>query len=323
MTPENLLAFPPDADRAGFLDSRMHRELSASLAHLAEACAEAHHPAATPLAEAARLLQNQRVGPEAFARYFLIGTALLEGREAEVEADAVALLADVRAGRAPFRVSPRGGAGELDGLMDRQMGEEAACFAPVAPETAATFATLLDTGLDLLCAGLPALHAEITTITHHVVAATAPDDATMQFDGASHYQFWGLLLLNPRFHTTRLAIAEVLAHESAHSLLFGLTIDDPLVLNAEGALFASPLRADPRPMDGIYHATFVSARMAWAMEGLAASGLLSPEEHQQALAAARSDRANFHAGNGVIEAHGLLSPTGETILRNARNWIAA
>ncbi|QDC08719.1 HEXXH motif domain-containing protein [Oceanicola sp. D3] len=322
MTPENLLAFPPDADRAGFADVRMHRELAASLTHLSESCAEAGHPAAAPLAEAARLLKTKRVGPEAFARYYIIGTALLDGHEAGLEAEAEALLADVQTGRAPFHVSPRGGAGALDDLMNRQMGEEAANFAPVPPETATAFATRLSAGLDLLRHGLPALHAEITTIVHHVVCATAPEGATVQFDGASHYQFWGLLLLNPRFHTTRLAIAEVLAHESAHSLLFGLTIEEPLVLNPGDERFPSPLRADPRPMDGIYHATFVSARMAWAMEGLAASGLLSAEEKAEALKAAEADRANFASGLSVVDAHGILSPTGQRIIDNARHWIA-
>ncbi len=323
MIPQDLLAFPPDTARAGYVDARMHRELAASLAHIATACAEAGHPAAATLTEASRLLGTARVGPEAFARYFLIGTALLRGTEEGLAAEAEALLADVRAGRAPLRISPRGGAGEIDDLMDRQMGEEAANFAPVSAETAEAFSTRLAAGLDLLRAGLPALHAEITSIVHHVVCAVAPEGAKMQFDGASHYQFWGLLLLNPTFHTTRLAVAEVLAHESAHSLLFGLTIDEPLTLNPGEETYTSPLRVDPRPMDGIYHATFVSARMAWAMEGLAASGLLTPEEVEAAREAAAADRRNFAAGLSTVEAHGRLSATGRTIMENARAWVAA
>lgn len=61
---------------------------------------------------------------------------------------------------------------------------------------------------------------------------------------------------------------EVLAHEAGHSLLFGLTVDEPLVLNLDDVLYPSPLREDPRPMDDIYHAAFVSAHMALAMETL-------------------------------------------------------
>jgi HEXXH motif-containing protein len=47
-------------------------------------------------------------------------------------------------------------------------------------------------------------------------------------------------------------VAEVLTHEAGHSLLFGLTVDEPLVLNLDDVLYPSPLREDPRPMDDIY-----------------------------------------------------------------------
>lgn len=46
-------------------------------------------------------------------------------------------------------------------------------------------------------------------------------------------------------------------------------------LNSPEELFPSPLRMDPRPMDGIYHATFVTTRMHRAVKGLIESGILS------------------------------------------------
>ena len=151
--------------------------------------------------------------------------------------------------------------------------------------------------------------------------AQAPSGAAMEFDGASHYQFWGLLLLNPSHHHTPLGIAEVLAHEAGHSLLFGLTVDEPLVLNEDDELFISPLRPDPRPMDGIYHATFVSARMAWVMEALADSGLLTPAEQQHARNEAAKDRENFSKGWQTVVQHGRLSATGTQIIENAHRWV--
>lgn len=323
----SLHDFPPDPARASFLDARMHGELAASLSHIAGALAEAGHPAASPLhAAAGQIASGRRVGPATFARYFQIGERVLDGTEASLAGltgAARALLADTEAGRAPFAVLARGHAGPLDALLDERMGEEAQGFAPVTPDEAAAFATRLEEGLALMQAALPALHGEVTAIVRTALAATAPEGATMQFDGASHYQFWGLLLLNPRFHQTRLAMVEVLAHESAHSLLFGLTVEEPLVRNPDDALYPSPLRADPRPMDGIYHATFVSARMAWAMEALAASGQLTAEESRSALEAAEADRANFAAGLSVVDAQGQLSPTGAAILDAARAWISA
>jgi HEXXH motif-containing protein len=208
-------------------------------------------------------------------------------------------------------------------VLARRMGSEFDHYAPIPPATGKTFCTLLDEGFGLLSAGASDLHAEIDTILSEILLAQAPDGAVMEFDGASHYQFWGLLILNPKHHRTPLAVAEVLAHEAGHSLLFGLTIDEPLVLNADDELFPSPLRLDPRPMDGIYHATFVSARMTYAMERLADSGVLSPADRDQARREAAKDRANFAAGHAVVQAHGRLSETGQKIMMNAATWMAA
>lgn len=213
-------------------------------------------------------------------------------------------------------------AAPLEAVLAARMGAEFGGYAPVDPARAAAFRPLLTDGLALLEAGFPDLAGEIRAIVCEILLAEAPPGAAMEFDGASHYQFWGLLLLNPKHHRTPLAVAEVLAHEAGHSLLFGLTVDEPLVLNSDDELYPSPLRMDPRPMDGIYHATFVSARMALAMETLAASGVLSGADRAAALDAARSDRANFAAGDGVVRAHGRLSATGTAILDGARAWIA-
>ncbi len=214
-----------------------------------------------------------------------------------------------------------GASPEIEQVLRLRMGAEADKFAPITPATRDGFAALVEEGLDLLDRGLPDLSGEIRAIVHEMLFAQAPAGAATEFDGASHYQFWGLLLLNPRHHRTPLAVAEVLAHEAGHSLLFGLTIDEPLVTNPDTETYPSPLRRDPRPMDGIFHATFVSARMAWAMEELAASGVLTPEERLQALQAAAADRQNFAKGMGVVEAHAALTETGRAVIGAARDWV--
>ena len=52
-----------------------------------------------------------------------------------------------------------------------------------------------------------------------------------------------------------------IAHEATHNLLFGLCADGPLADNDDGERHASPLRPDARPIDGVLHATCVSARV--------------------------------------------------------------
>ncbi len=74
-------------------------------------------------------------------------------------------------------------------------------------------------------------------------------------------------------------------------------------------------------MDGIYHATFVSARMHWAMSELAKSHLLTEAERDRARKAADEDLRNFQSGYSVVEAHGKLSEVGRSLMANAKAYI--
>ncbi|ROT99083.1 aKG-HExxH-type peptide beta-hydroxylase [Histidinibacterium lentulum] len=323
MTDSDLLVFAPSGARATRLDDRMHDELASSLGHVAEAAAELPDLCG-PLKRAVhRIEAGDRLPPEAFGAYYELVERATTGdidRAAEI-AEVIAAI-DRRPAGMPVLARGSEEAARIDHCFDTRMGDGAGSFAPITEEMRAEFAGRLTRGLDLLERGTPDLHAEIRQLVRVVLLAQAPEGATMQFDGASHYQFWGLLLLNPTFHKTPVAVAEVLAHEAGHSLLFGLTIHEPLTLNPDEERFKSPLRADPRPMDGIYHATFVSARMAWAMERLAASGVLTPEERIAAEEAAAADRRNFAAGDAVIRESGQLSETGLRIIENARAFMA-
>jgi HEXXH motif-containing protein len=320
----DLEAFEPSLDRALRIDVRMNAALKDSLAHIAEATTEAL-PGIQGLLEPLirRIESGDRMQPATFGLYFHLAELLFDGDLAGATAVATELAAMPPALRPrPVRLRGQDDAARLESVLARRMGQSFESYAPIPLATGDMFRNLLDEGFGLLAAGVPDLHAEIETILSEILLAQAPDGAVMEFDGASHYQFWGLLILNPKHHRTPLAVAEVLAHEAGHSLLFGLTIDEPLVLNADEELFPSPLRADPRPMDGIYHATFVSARMAYAMERLADSGLLSPADRDQAWREAAKDRSNFAAGHAVVRAHGRLSETGQKIMMNAAAWMA-
>lgn len=55
---------------------------------------------------------------------------------------------------------------------------------------------------------------------------------------------------------------EHIVHEASHIHLNCLMVIDPMIMNSPDDRFVSPLRADPRPMVGILHATFVSARIS-------------------------------------------------------------
>jgi len=319
------VAFAPSAERGIALDVAMQHELASSLDHLISACAvEAPGIGSALMPPRALLAAGQSLPPRAFGLYFQLASSLFDGNESAAQW-AAARLSEM-APRQPGLLMQGWGSEEsaaLEALLALRMGDDVQQFAAVSQATTRCFTALVNEGLALIQAGVPELHGEITSLLSEMLFAQAPAGAVMEFDGASHYQFWGLLLLNPAHHRTPLAIAEVLAHEAGHSLLFGLTVEEPLVLNGDEELFVSPLRPDPRPMDGIYHATFVSARMAWAMEALADSGLLTNAEQRQARSEAAKDRENFSRGWQTVRQHGRLSATGLQIMENARRWVSA
>lgn len=317
--PDALVAFEPNAARGRQLDRIVHEDYARSIAHIAEVCATT--AGWESLAEAIReepqhIADGATRPPEAFGIYYQLASAVIAGDRAAAE-EAARLIPVLTDRGHDLRIHDRGAAGMLDQVFDMREGAGAARFAPQRLGLEAEFRGLLAEGLAILDAGLPELAGEVRAIVRDILLAEAPEGAKIEFDGASHYQFWGLLLLNPKHHRTPVAVAEVLAHEAGHSLLFGLTREEPLVLNPDDALFPSPLRRDPRPMDGIYHATFVSARMGWAMEALAESGVLGPAEAEEARQSAKVDRENFDKGLGVIRADGDLTDTGRAILAGA------
>ncbi|MEQ8859198.1 MAG: HEXXH motif-containing putative peptide modification protein [Pseudomonadales bacterium] len=160
-------------------------------------------------------------------------------------------------------------------------------------------------------------------VSQIVLAAPGREPGAIRFDGASSYMLWGALALSVDEEKSDLQMLETLAHESAHSLLFGLTIEEPLVLNDDEELYHSPLRLDPRPMDGIYHATFVSARMHYAMHRASTSGVLDAAQLDECERLLAADRQAFSDGLSVVSRYGKLSPTGASILSAAEAYMMA
>ena len=112
---------------------------------------------------------------------------------------------------------------------------------------------------------MPDFYAEFLSITRQVILAKPNGHQKLTFGGASSFALWGALTLNVDVHQDWWLYLPSLVHEYSHNLLFGIARNGPLVLNDPEDVYHSPLRHEARPMDGIYHATFVSAREAIAM----------------------------------------------------------
>ncbi len=311
--------FSPDAAHAARCDRAMHDGLADSLRQI---CAASDGKVDFDRRAIERLIGDieagHRLPPNVFALYYELVPALLEGRLDAAPA-LFAELARQRPIETPFRMLALGDSA----LADREQRylrfinddtDHKFTFLPPSAEDLAAFKRQFASVMDLLQQAAPELVGELKALISELVLVVGPKDAKVHFDGGSSYQLWGALFLNAVRHKTRIDVIDSLAHESAHSRLFGLCTDEAPVRNADDELHPSPLRPEPRPMDGVYHATFVSARMHWAMSRLLASGLLTEEERALAAKARDDDRRNFEKGYDTVATHARLTDTGRTAL---------
>lgn len=318
--------FLPNGEKAAYLNTRMNTELGKSLFYV---CAQAN--AAIEFEEKAilrlckHLSSGRDVSPHVFGLYY----SLVDAIEREDEQSTKTLfshLAEPKLLRAVDFFSQFGSKKDrirseiYEEKWQETLGEEIE-FCPPSENTYERFIARIKEGMELLRIAVPALHAEISAIIHQIVIIGTATDAEYHVDGGSHYKLWGALFLNGEFHEDRVSVAEVLAHESAHSVLFGYSIDDLLTENDPSKRYPSPLRRDLRPMDGIYHATYVSARMHWAMTQLSKSDYLTQTEQERAASLALADAENFVAGYDIVRAHGELTGLGKALMDGAYQYM--
>lgn len=318
--------FDPCAVRARSLDARMRARLADSVRYLA-AQLDAHLavPEAALDSFLARLAQGP-VSPHAFAAYADLVLALDEGALGEAELHLRDLLAAPAALPGPRIAALGDAARERDADRYRRHvdtdPEQPLAILPPPPELAAAARGRIEAALARLDAGNAELADEIRALVREIVLAVGSSEpGAWTFDGASSFMLWGAIVLNAAGQASVLETAQALAHESAHNLLFGLCADGSLLRNDGSERFASPLRVDPRPLDGIFHATFVTARMHQAVARLQRSGVLDAGERAEAERAQADNQRLFASGLATLDAHAKLTPLGEAVLDGARQYM--
>jgi hypothetical protein len=196
-------------------------------------------------------------------------------------------------------------------------------FKPQAPSTAA-FALCkqdIELGFAVMQQADPILHDEVRSLLHMIVLGSpASADCADVFNGASTFFLWGAVLLNANLRRSAISIVDLLVHESSHVLLFGLAADDPLTQNSGHKRYASPVRSDKRPIDGIFHACFVSTRVHLAMGRLLGSGLLGEEDSKIAVKHWEYNGTAARASLEVLAPHAKTTELGEKILGTLRAY---
>lgn len=177
--------------------------------------------------------------------------------------------------------------------------------------------------LTLLDRARPRLAGEIRALLQMIIVARADVTVTgADFGGASSFMLWGAIALNEQAVDTDLDMVVSLVHESGHNYLFGMSADAPLVISEGDEKFSSPLRSDPRPLDGIFHATYVVARMHYALVGLLRLDSLAERDRHQAMEQIDILEQHFATGISTIERHATLSALGAAVLDSARRHMA-
>ena len=308
---------PRSAGEIGEQDLRIRRNVSESVRQICDRAVAERDLACFDAVRLAAAILDHRQSPGIFARYFETVYALGAGRADE----AGRLLREMsevveREPRFEVRALCRADMGDEAARYARLLnaGEREAIFGISDPQGWDGFEANVQAALHLIEVADPALAAEIRGLIIQVVGAE-PIRAEHSFGSVSSLTLWGAATLNLQSHRTALEVAEALVHEGAHLLLYALVMDQPLVLNDDAQRFASPLRLDARPMEGVFHATFVCARLHYFYgrlrerrpETLGVADLEAADGRVAGLA------AQFADGAHVIAEEGQLSACGKSI----------
>lgn len=328
MTPNDLHTFEPSAERVRFLDQRMRMRLHDSLRYIAAQAQGQFELDQEQLQTFLSRLGRQPVAPLAFSFYSDLVLAIEED-DLEQAQHLFGELIRQPAHSGALTVSPLADpahdatARRYARFIDTDPSASFQVFPPSTEAVASCRAQIRD-AFALMDAGDSTLAAEIRALLREIILAAGTEDPkAMTFDGASSFMLWGAIILNANRRDGALGMVQMLAHESAHNLLFGWSADESLVENPPESLYSSPLRVDPRPMDGIYHATFVTARMYRAVRRLYDGGVLPSALQEKARQEMASNAALFAKGMETVQNHGQLTPLGRAIIQGAGDYMLA
>jgi HEXXH motif-containing protein len=201
-----------------------------------------------------------------------------------------------------------------------------ALTAPTPPELSAARAWV-PAALAHLHECAPDLHDEVLAIVDEIVIARPDGSQRLDYGGASSFALWGAITVNAAKHDDWPRYYRTIMHETAHLLLFAIAREQPLVAEPH-ARGHSPLRDGLRPLDGIFHAAFVSAR-----ESLAIDRLLCRHEEVGSVLDARElatledllegSATAFWECVETLRNEDSLTPLGEAVLGECETYMKA
>lgn len=320
-----MFQFEPSAKQARQFDAAMHNALSESVLSLASQAESSLRSIDIEMVSNwhQSIGAGRRVSPAAFGAYYDLIDALTEDRfQIAEQLFAEVLFSD------DFVASPRvrslgHDVPEVAGdRFQRFMGNgktDASGITAPRYGDVERFESLLSDAFGLLKRYRPTLYSEFDTLIRDIVLVAPDGSSDEPFEGGTSFKLWGALFLNAECRPSPAQLAVSLTHEEGHAALFGACRDEMLVENPDEERFWSPIRQAKRPMEGIFHATFVSARMVDLLLVLRRASILSNYERSQMDAELQDAIGIYEDGISIIKRHARLTETGRTVLHAMRH----
>jgi len=329
-------AFSPSAENGNLARRQIQDRLAESIGHVLEQCR-----GKVPFDEASGeslldvLRSDRAVRPEIFSGYFRAVRAIMdpgdepwEARRTRIEAALKTLLAAPFVAESGVSVRPLSPA-NFDTEAERELRDNFISESLLDEQivtldemAADELAQTIGQAVALIREHAPETFSEFECCVSEIVPAKGRDSADgMEFGGCSSLERWGSILINSSAQPTTIVLCESLIHEGAHNVLFGTSPVEFHIRNGPDELRKSPLRVDPRPLDGIYHATFVLARMCYGMREFAASPTLEPALRAEARSRADEALKLFWDGFAVLDEHADYTDEGRAIMTAAHDYM--
>lgn len=148
-----------------------------------------------------------------------------------------------------------------------------------------------------------------------------------RFVGSSDIWYHGIALLNPDNSWSKITFADHLIHESAHTILHKINELTPLLLNPFDLLNVSPIRKDPRPLYGTFHATFVFMKLAQFFENVEEKIPLDKKQEnipktdtEEVLFRLNRHIKGFYDGMQILAEHALFTNSGYRLFEEMNTY---
>lgn len=331
-------AFAPSFENGRKARHQIQARLAESVGHILERCrGKVPFDEATGASLIEILKSDHAVRPDVFSAYFLVVRAIMlpglepdDDRRSAIEGALRHLLSEPFRATHSITVRPLSPAyfnaaeeqearGNFvsESLQDTQI-------VTVDETTAGELSRDISHALSLIRDHAPKTWAEFEQCICEIIPTKGRNSAEgLEFGGCSSLERWGSTLVNTSAQSSTVALCESLIHEAAHNFLFGSSPVEFHVRNSPEERYRSPLRVDPRPLDGIFHATFVLARMCFGMNELAASPSLPQSMRQEARDRADDALGLFWDGYAVLDKHANYTDEGRAIMSAGHAYMAA